>query len=92
MSLELIAEFDPFLANHIERYGNPGPGQTSYLSSTICDEVVDLLANKVKKIIVNDIKSAKYFSVIVDSTPDISHTDQLSFVLRYVGKDGLPIE
>jgi hypothetical protein len=92
MSLELIAEFDPFLANHIERYGNPGPGQTSYLSSTICDEVVDLLASKVKKIIVNDIKSAKYFSVIVDSTPDISHTDQLSFVLRYVGKDGLPIE
>lgn len=92
MSLELIAEFDPFLVNDIQRYGNLGSRRTSYLSSTICDEVIDLLASKVKKIMVNDIKSAKYFSVIVDSTPDISHTDQLSFVIRYVGKKGLPVE
>jgi len=35
MSLELIAEFDPFLAEHISRYGNIGSGQTSYLSSTM---------------------------------------------------------
>lgn len=49
MSLELIAEFDPFLAEHIERFGNQGSGQTSYLSATICDEVISLLAAKVKK-------------------------------------------
>ncbi|KAJ8897710.1 hypothetical protein PR048_003060 [Dryococelus australis] len=52
-------------------------GQTSYLSATICEEVMDLLATKVKKIIIIDVKRAKYFSIIVDSTPDISHTDQL---------------
>ncbi|XP_039312393.1 zinc finger MYM-type protein 5-like [Solenopsis invicta] len=34
MYLELISEFDPFLAEHIARYGNPGQGHTSYLSST----------------------------------------------------------
>lgn len=92
MCLEMIAEFDPFLAEHIERYGNPGSGQTSYLSATICDEVIDLLASKVRKIIIADIKRAKYFSIIVDSTPDVSHTDQLSFVIRYVDENGLPIE
>lgn len=92
MSLELIAEFDSFLAEHIKRLGNPGSGQTSYLSATICDEVINLLAAKVKKIIINDIKRAKYFSIIVDSTPDISHTDQLSFVIRYVNENGLPVE
>ena len=36
-------------------------------------------------------KQAKYFAS-VDSTPDISHVDQLTFILRYVGSHGRPIE
>lgn len=84
MSLELIAEFDPFLATHIATYGNPGRGKTSYLSSTICDEVISLVANKVRNEIIAEVKESKYFSIIVDSTPDVSHADELSFVLRYV--------
>ena len=92
MSLELISEFDPFLADHIQRFGNPGSGRTSYLSSVICDEVIELLACKVRKIIIDDVKRAKYYSIIVDSTPDVSHTDQLSFVLRYVEENGNPVE
>lgn len=38
MALELISEFDPFLAKHIEKYGNCGSGNTNYLSSKTCDE------------------------------------------------------
>ena len=38
MVLELIAEFDPFLAKHIEIYGNKGKGITSYLSFQTCEE------------------------------------------------------
>lgn len=91
MCLELLAEFDPFLANHIATRGNPGKGNTSYLSSTICDEFINLMAKHVTNKIVNEIKQCKYFSIVVDSTPDISHVDQLSFVLRYV-KDGTPVE
>ena len=34
--LELIAQFDPFLKEHIEKYGQKGRGTTSYLSSTVC--------------------------------------------------------
>lgn len=36
-------------------------------------------------------KEAKYFSISVDSTPDISHTDELVFCTRYV-KNGRPVE
>lgn len=36
---------------------------------------------------INKIKQAKYFSLIVDSTPDISHIDQLSFIIRYLDKE-----
>ena len=37
-----------------------------------------------KEILVNEIKAARYFGIMFDSTPDISHTDQMSEVIRYV--------
>ncbi|KMQ83897.1 zinc finger mym-type protein 1, partial [Lasius niger] len=48
MILETIAEFDPFLSTHIAQCGNPGSGKTSYLSSTTCNEFINLIASKVK--------------------------------------------
>lgn len=30
--------------------------------------------------------------MIVDSSPNISHVDQLSFIIRYVREDGVPVE
>ncbi|KYQ53953.1 hypothetical protein ALC60_07108 [Trachymyrmex zeteki] len=36
------------------------------------------LFDRVKKPLLKELKSAKYFSIIVDSSPDISHTDQLA--------------
>ncbi|KAL4119590.1 hypothetical protein QTP88_012389 [Uroleucon formosanum] len=92
MSLELIFEFDPFLAQHINKYGNAGRGLTSYLSSTVFEEVISIMAEKVNKYSVDEIKCRKYFFIIVDSTPDIKHIDQLSFIVRYVNDQGLPVE
>ena len=89
--LELLSKFDPFLAQHIERYGAKGRGNCSYLSSTICDEFIKIMGEHILEHIVNELKSVKYFSVNVDSSPDISHVDQLTCVLRYVLPDG-PVE
>jgi hypothetical protein len=82
--LELISEFDPFLAQHIATHGNKGKGSVSYLSSDICSEFIEIMSKEVLKQILNEIKQARYFSLIIDSTPDVSHTDQLAVVLRYV--------
>ena len=49
------------------------------------------MAQKVHTFIVDEVKSSSYFSLSFDSTPDLSHIDQLSVVLRYL-KDGKPIE
>lgn len=89
--VELLAEFDPFLADHLKKFGNPGKGNISYLSANICNEFIDLMAKQVQKTIINEVKLAKYFSISVDSTPDISHVDQLTFIIRYV-KDCAPVE
>ncbi|XP_074031441.1 zinc finger MYM-type protein 1-like [Leptinotarsa decemlineata] len=59
MLLEVLAEFDPFLREHIRKYGNPGIGHISYLSSTICDEYIELLAKKVTDYILEE---ASYIS------------------------------
>ncbi|XP_047132222.1 zinc finger MYM-type protein 1-like [Hydra vulgaris] len=92
MSLELIAQFDPFLAQHIEKFGNKGKGSTSYLSFNIYEQFISIMADNVIQQMVKEIKEAKYFSISVDSTPDISHVDQLSFIFRYVQKNGCPVE
>ena len=47
---------------------------------------------EVVKYIIDEVKEGKYFSTILDSTPDITHVDQLSFVVRYLSKCGLPVE
>uniref|UniRef100_A0A8C5G7Z5 TTF-type domain-containing protein n=1 Tax=Gouania willdenowi TaxID=441366 RepID=A0A8C5G7Z5_GOUWI len=91
--IELISRFDPLLSEHLARYGNKGRGHTSYLSSTVCDEFIQLMAKKVLHAIVKEVKDGKYFSIIVDSTPDITHVDQLALIIRYVlRKSGEPVE
>ena len=49
------------------------------------------MANRVQEQITTEVKAAKYFSVSVDSTPDITHVDQLTCILRYVLPSG-PVE
>ena len=89
--MELIAEFDPFLAKHVEEFGNKGRENPSYLSSTIYEEVIQIMVNKLKEHIVAEVAASKHFSVSVDSTPDLTHVDQLTTIIRYV-VDGKPVE
>lgn len=86
--LKLIAQFDPFICEHIAKYGNKGRGNVSYLSSIICDEFIQLMNNSVADKILCKINESKYFSVIVDSTPDISKTDRLTVVIRCITPTG----
>ena len=90
--LELISNFDPFLSDHIARFGNAGSGTPSYLSSTICEEIVQLMGKKVLHVILEDIRKAKYFSISIDSTPDLAKIDQLTIIIRFVDLNGTPVE
>jgi len=50
------------------------------------------MKTQVTNLIIKEIKSAKYFSIVIDSTSDISHTDRLAYVIRYVRDDDFPVE
>ena len=68
--LELVAEYDEFLRDHIKAHGNRGSGHTNYLSSTICEEVVQIIGKRVFNEVISRIKQSKYYSISLDSTPD----------------------
>ena len=88
---ELISQYDPSLAEHLVKYGNLGSGKTSYLSKTIYEELIHLMRKEVFSFIIKKMKDRIYFSISVDSTPDVSHTDHLTVTVRYVLDSG-PIE
>ncbi|GIZ04992.1 hypothetical protein CEXT_100061 [Caerostris extrusa] len=64
-----------------------GSGKLSYLSKTICEEIIQLTANKVKDTFMAEVKNSGYFSFSVDSAPDISHTDQLTLIIKCVSPE-----
>jgi hypothetical protein len=78
--IELLSQFDPFLCEHIKKYGNVRKGIPSYLSVMICEEFIELMGSKVFAAIVTEIQKAKYTSISVDYTPDVIHIDQLIFI------------
>lgn len=82
--LHYLSEFDDFLKHHIKMYANCGSGKSNYLSSHTCDEFIELIGEKTREKLLSEIREAGYFSIILDSTPDISHIDQLAVIIRYV--------
>ena len=53
---------------------------------TTCEELIQLMAQKIHALIVNEVKFSGYFGLSVNSTPDLSHIDQVLYI-RYL-KDG----
>lgn len=51
-----------------------------YLSPTIQNELIALCGKHVETRIVDEIKVAKYYSIIVDATPDAAHIEQNAFI------------
>jgi ribosomal protein S6 len=47
----------------------------------ICEEFIELMGSKVLASTVTEIQKAKYFSISVDYTPDVTHINQLTFIL-----------
>ena len=60
---------------------------TMYLLPTIQNELIELLGKKVKHLILEEIKAAKYFSILLDSTPDVSLINQMALIVRYIKVD-----
>lgn len=83
----MLSKYDSVLKEHLMKLKQTTCQHklsVSYLAPTTQNEFISVLANHLKEMLVIDIKSTKYFGIMFDSTPDISHTDQIPEVIRYV--------
>lgn len=81
--VELLAKFDPVLKEHVRRI-TAGEKHTTYLGKSIQNELIASISGKILSTMVTEIKQSKYFAIILDCTPDISHQEQMSVVVRIV--------
>ena len=62
------------------------PYNVTYLSKNSQNEYINLIGDEIRKLIAEEIASAKFFAVVVDTTLDKSHRNKISLVIRYVNE------
>lgn len=88
------SKFDPFLQKYLniaieksKRRSTLSRGRGSlvtFLSKTTINKIINLISQWIQEEIGKEVKKATFFSLLIDSTQDVSVTDQLAVCVRYV--------
>lgn len=83
--VELLAQFNPVMEDRLSRIKDENT-RTHYLGQRIQSELIQVIGDRVQQTIVSCVQEAKYYSIILDCTPDVSHEEQMSIVLHSVAQ------
>ena len=81
--VRFCAETDEVLADHLSNC----PRNARYTSKTIQNELIQVAGGKIRTEILEEVKQAKFYSIIADEVTDVSNKEELSLVIRYVHEE-----
>lgn len=85
-----IQSGDTLLAEHLQSADQHR--NALYTSKTIQNEVIDICGNIIRETILDEVRAARFFSIMVDEATDAANDDQLTVSLRYVHPSTRKIE
>ena len=59
-----------------------------YTSKTIQNQLIEAIGDHIRDRIIEEIKEAKYYSILCDEVSDVSNKEQVSIVLRFLDSSG----
>ncbi|KAJ8866875.1 hypothetical protein PR048_032737 [Dryococelus australis] len=71
--VEYLSLFNPIMHEHLRKLGK-----------AIQNEFIQVLSNAIQEEILSAVHGAKYFSIVLDCTPDVSHIEQMTIIVRFV--------
>lgn len=85
--LDLMSKHHGPLSSHLQKIEGKH-NRVTFLSSKSQNKLLDILAEIVRSKILLEVKKSGLFSVIIDTTTDISSIEQFTFLLRFVNDMG----
>jgi len=94
----LLSKYDPVINEHFNTIvaksetkflaGKKGRGNLlTFLSKNTLQSIITIMSSLISNQIGTKIKESKMFSILIDTTQDITVIDQCSFIIRYVLHD-----
>ena len=77
-----------FAIKEVARYRNGRTHSVTYMSNNSRNEMISLLGDAVRKKVITEVKYSGMYSLLADTTPDLSRHDQLAVVIRSMKETG----
>ena len=74
---------DSILAQHLSKASK----NATYISKTTQNELIEVCGEIIREKVIEEVKQAKFFTIIADETADVSNIEQFTFCVRYVFED-----
>ena len=81
--LSVIGKFDTTVKKKLEN----NPSNAKYVHHDVQNEIINVMAEMIRKQLRDEIKDAEHFAILVDESRDISKKEQISVIVRYLNTE-----
>lgn len=88
----LLSTHSPEISLHISNLQLKGRKELSFISWNQQNLLISAISEEICSIIKSEIKLARFFSVSIDTTFDVSRKEQVTIIVRYINEFGIVCE